>query len=52
VETDAAVVAMAPMRDDALLLVAASKAMPLGLVHRVLDRCVARAGEWLGKGGA
>lgn len=52
VETDAAVVAMAPMRDDALLLVAASKAMPLGLVHRVLDRCVARASEWLGKGAA
>jgi len=52
VETDAAVVAMAPMRDDALVLVAASKAMPLGLVHRVLDRCVARATGWLTKGGA
>jgi predicted regulator of Ras-like GTPase activity (Roadblock/LC7/MglB family) len=52
VETDAAVVAMAPMRDDALLLVAASKAMPLGLVHRVLDRCVDRATAWLKQGGA
>ena len=52
VETDAAVVAMAPMRDDALVLIAASKASPLGLVHRVLDRCVARAAAWLGKGGA
>jgi predicted regulator of Ras-like GTPase activity (Roadblock/LC7/MglB family) len=52
VETDAAVVAMAPMRDDALVLVAASKAMPLGLVHRVLDRCAARATAWLAKGGA
>ena len=52
VETDAAVVAMAPMRDDELVLVAASKAMPLGLVHRVLDRCVGRASDWLGKGGA
>ena len=52
VETDAAVIAMAPMRDDALLLLAASKAMPLGLVHRVLDRCVARASAWLGKGAA
>ena len=52
VETDAAVVAMAPMRDDALLLVAASKAMPLGLVHRVLDGCVDRANAWLKKGGA
>lgn len=52
VETDAAVVAMAPMRDDALLLVAASKAMPLGLVHRVLDRCVERASAWLKHGGA
>jgi predicted regulator of Ras-like GTPase activity (Roadblock/LC7/MglB family) len=51
VETDAAVVAMAPMRDDSLVLVAASKAMPLGLVHRVLDRCVGRASDWLGKGG-
>jgi predicted regulator of Ras-like GTPase activity (Roadblock/LC7/MglB family) len=51
VETDAAVVAMAPMRDDALLLVAASKAMPLGLVHRVLDRCVERASGWLKTGG-
>src|SRR5687768_3823241 len=51
VETDAAVVAMAPMRDDALLLIAASKAMPLGLVHRVLDRCVERASGWLTKGG-
>lgn len=52
VETDAAVVAMAPMRDDAVLLVAASKAMPLGLVHRVLERCVGRASGWLGKGAA
>ena len=52
VETDAAVVAMAPMRDDSLVLVAASKASPLGLVHRVLDRCVARAAQWLGKGAA
>jgi predicted regulator of Ras-like GTPase activity (Roadblock/LC7/MglB family) len=52
VETDAAVVAMAPMRDDSLVLVAASKASPLGLVHRVLDRCVARAAAWLGKGAA
>ena len=52
VETDAAVVAMAPMRDDALLLVAASKAMPLGLVHRVLDRCAARASQWLGRNGS
>jgi hypothetical protein len=43
---------MAPMRDDALVLVAASKAMPLGLVHRVLDRCVDRATGWLAKGGA
>lgn len=51
-ETDAAVVAMAPMRDDAVLLVAASKAMPLGLVHRVLERCVGRASGWLGKGAA
>ena len=52
VETDAAVVAMAPMHDDALVLVAASKAMPLGLVHRVLDRCAERASGWLKKGGA
>ena len=52
VETDAAVVAMAPMRDDAVVLLAATKAMPLGLVHRVLDRCVERATAWLGRGAA
>src|SRR5688572_27876228 len=34
VETDAAVVAVAPMRDDALLLIAASKAVPLGFGQR------------------
>jgi predicted regulator of Ras-like GTPase activity (Roadblock/LC7/MglB family) len=47
-ETEVAVVTMAPSRDDGLLVVAASKATPLGLVRRVLDRCLERARQWLG----
>jgi predicted regulator of Ras-like GTPase activity (Roadblock/LC7/MglB family) len=47
-ETEVAVVTMAPSSDDGLLLVAASKATPLGLVRRVLDRCLERARQWLG----
>ena len=46
-ETEVAVVTMAPSAGDGLLVVAASKATPLGLVRRVLDRCLARAREWL-----
>jgi len=47
-ETEVAVVTMGPSVGDGLLLVAASKATPLGLVRRVLDRCLERARAWLG----
>ena len=46
-ETEVAVVTMAPSAADGLLVVAASKATPLGLVRRVLDRCLERARRWL-----
>src|SRR4051812_29649838 len=46
-ETEVAVVTMAPSAGDGLLVVAASKATPLGLVRRVLDRCLDRARQWL-----
>jgi predicted regulator of Ras-like GTPase activity (Roadblock/LC7/MglB family) len=46
-ETEVAVVTMAPSTGDGLLVVAASKATPLGLVRRVLDRCLERARQWL-----
>ena len=46
-ETEVAVVTMAPSAGDGLLVVAASKATPLGLVRRVLDRCLERARKWL-----
>ena len=49
-ETRAAVVAMAPSEDGALLVVAASKLTPLGLLRRLLDRCAARASAWLREG--
>jgi predicted regulator of Ras-like GTPase activity (Roadblock/LC7/MglB family) len=47
-ETEVAVVTMAPCAGDGLLVVAASKSTPLGLVRRVLDRCLDRARGWLG----
>lgn len=47
-ETEVAIVTMAPSAGDGLLVVAASKATPLGLVRRVLDRCLERAHQWLG----
>jgi tetratricopeptide (TPR) repeat protein len=50
-ETHAAVVAMSPASDDALVVVAASRATPLGLLRRLLDRCVDRAATWLGTAG-
>jgi tetratricopeptide (TPR) repeat protein len=46
-ETRGAVVAMAPSEDGGLLVVAASKTTPLGLLRRLLDRCAARASSWL-----
>jgi len=48
-ETEVAVVAMAPSPDDGLLLLATSRATPLGLVRRLLDRCAERAVRWLGE---
>jgi predicted regulator of Ras-like GTPase activity (Roadblock/LC7/MglB family) len=46
-ETEVATISMGPSPGDGLLVVAASKATPLGLVRRVLDRCVERARHWL-----
>jgi predicted regulator of Ras-like GTPase activity (Roadblock/LC7/MglB family) len=48
-ETEDAVVAMAPSPDDSLLVLATSRATPLGLVRRLLDRCAERAARWLGE---
>jgi predicted regulator of Ras-like GTPase activity (Roadblock/LC7/MglB family) len=47
-ETEVAVVAMAPSASDGLLVLATSRATPLGLVRRLLDRCTDRARRWLG----
>lgn len=47
VETEVAVVAMTPAERDGLVLVAAARSVPLGLVRRLLDRCAARAREWM-----
>jgi tetratricopeptide (TPR) repeat protein len=49
-ETRGAVVAMAPSEDGGLLVVAASKVTPLGLLRRLLERCDARASAWLATG--
>lgn len=49
-ETHAAVVAMAPVAADNLIVLAASRATPLGLLRRLLDRCGAFATEWLALG--
>ena len=49
-ETGVATVAMTPAPQDALLLVAASRATPLGLVRRLMDRAGAKAREWMGAG--
>jgi predicted regulator of Ras-like GTPase activity (Roadblock/LC7/MglB family) len=47
-ETEVAVVAMSPSAGDGLLVLATSRATPLGLVRRLLDRCLDRAQRWLG----
>jgi predicted regulator of Ras-like GTPase activity (Roadblock/LC7/MglB family) len=47
-ETEVAVVAMAPAPGDGLLVLATSRATPLGLVRRLLDRCGERSRRWLG----
>jgi len=38
---------MAPAPHATLLVVATSRATPLGLMRRLLDRCAARAAGWL-----
>jgi len=47
VETDAATIALAPAADDAVVLLASSSTVPLGLVRRVLVRSVALAINWM-----
>lgn len=49
-ETHAAAIAMSPAPDDGLVVVAASRATPLGLLRRLLDRCAERARGWLRAG--
>lgn len=51
-ETQVAVVAMAPASDQSLLVVAASKMTPLGLLRRLLERCAERSTRWLASGEA
>jgi predicted regulator of Ras-like GTPase activity (Roadblock/LC7/MglB family) len=46
-ESEVAVVAMLPVAGDNLVVLAASRATPLGLVRRLADRCVERARHWL-----
>jgi predicted regulator of Ras-like GTPase activity (Roadblock/LC7/MglB family) len=48
-ETESAVVAMspAPQQGRGLVVVAASRSTPLGLLRRLLDRCAERASSWL-----
>jgi len=48
-ETEVAVVAMAPSSQDGLLVLATSRATPLGLVRRLLSRCQEKAQRWLGE---
>jgi predicted regulator of Ras-like GTPase activity (Roadblock/LC7/MglB family) len=47
VETDAATIALAPATQDAVVLLASSLSVPLGLVRRVLSRSVALAINWM-----
>ena len=51
-ETEAAVIAMAPAPRDALLLVAAARERPLGLVARLREQALRRAAEWMGEEGS
>ena len=47
IETDAATIALAPATKDAVVLLASSSTVPLGLVRRVLTRCIALAINWM-----
>jgi tetratricopeptide (TPR) repeat protein len=50
VETAGATVAMAPAPAGGLVLIAATRTAPIGLVRRFLERVGARAREWIGGG--
>lgn len=47
VETGVATIALAPAPKDALVLVAASRSTPLGLVRRLMERAGARSAAWM-----
>lgn len=47
VETDTATIALAPASRDAVVLLASSLTVPLGLVRRVLTRSVVLAINWM-----
>ena len=49
VETEAAAVAIAPTEANGLLVLATGASTPLGLTQRLLERCIARARQWLGR---
>jgi predicted regulator of Ras-like GTPase activity (Roadblock/LC7/MglB family) len=49
VEADGSVLAMTPAPLDSLLVVAASKETPVGLVRLLLDRALTRARDWLAR---
>lgn len=49
VEADNAVVAMTPAPLDSLVVVAASRETPVGLVRLLLDRALGRARDWLAR---
>ena len=56
-ETESAVVSLSPTAPDGpaaggLMVVAASPSTPLGLLRRLLDRCLSRASLWMTRGGA
>ena len=47
IETPDATVAVAPASNESIVLLAASSEEPHGLVRRILDRSVKRAGKWI-----
>ena len=49
VEADEAVVAMTPAPLGSLMVVAASRQTPVGLVRLLLDRALTRARDWLAR---
>ena len=49
-ETESAVVAMSPTAQQGLVVVAASRSTPLGLLRRLLERCLERTSRWLDEG--